>query len=58
MGKRKQKFIPRIGKAKAEYKEDKTLLQKLCRLVLLALEIADLPKDEAEAVQKKFLDGF
>lgn len=55
---RRQKFNPRVGDVKVEYSNDDKLLSQLLRIVLFAIQLADMPDEEAEAAQRKFLDSF
>jgi len=41
---------------KIAFKEDAILLNQLLRFILLAIEISDKSPEEAESIQKKFLD--
>ena len=41
---------------KIQYVDDPILFDQLVRIVLLALELADKSKEEAEAIQKQMLD--
>ena len=43
---------------KIAFKEDAILFSQLLRFVLLAIEIADKSPEEAEEIQKKFIDRY
>ena len=43
---------------KIAFKEDAILFSQLLRFVLLAIEIADKNPEEAEEIQKKFIDRY
>lgn len=43
---------------KIAFKEDAVLSTQLLRFVLLAIEISDKSAEEAERIQKKFLDSY
>ena len=43
---------------KIAFKEDAILFSQLLKFVLLAIEIADKSPDEAEEIQKKFIDRY
>ena len=57
MGRRKQpqELQPNV---KVVRKDDPIALHHLLKMLLLALEIADMSKEEAEAYQKKVLDNM
>lgn len=43
---------------KIAFKEDAILFSQLLKFVLLAIEIADKSPEEAEEIQKKFIDRY
>ncbi len=43
---------------KIAFREDTILLSQLLRFILLAIEISDKSPEEAERIQKKFLDRY
>lgn len=41
-----------------EYRDDSILFEHLIQFIILALEISDKSPEEAEKIQKNFLDNY
>ena len=57
MSRNKEKFELKTN-LEIEYKDDPILFEHLIQFVMLALEIADKSPEEAEEMQKSFLDNY
>lgn len=54
---KKSKQPPELqANLKIQYIEDPILFDQLTRIILLALELSDKSKEEAETIQKQMLD--
>ena len=58
MQKEKREKLELKSNLKIAFKEDAILFSQLLRFVLLAIEIADKSPEEAEEIQKKFIDRY
>jgi len=51
------KIQPTIEEVKVEYNADARAEEELLKMLLLALEIADMPQEEANAYQNRLFDN-